>query len=688
MKALSVKQRWANVPVSVWLLAAMWLVMALAGCGKSSNVTPSSEIAPGSAKPTSARGDFLATKQVFDLPRGVGEAATALVARALDDKTSVAAVREILTRAGVRIINGDGVALNLPATPSKAGMAIYDFQIPMLADSLREGGTVRLASLAELAPDLVGAELPEATLAAALQSWMESAPQEPTNPEAFDAALLRELANARPGGLAAGRIHLLSFLVLAADLYGTKAVLRRPETKAAAFGQVMGLGVAHAAASCPPESYDPWDGSGGKTGMTLTDWLLDIFGDGSKAQEAWRGAKNANKVKDVYDLLNSTAARAALVAGLKVEVKNDAGGKKLHDRHSSGGSDMNPVTFSATVRFETPWPGATVQCGPLKDYTIPNNSTVGGIWVEWSLLGDHLETLDKQSSEKLRRGGGGGSATGDDGKVELKAETVPEKFCPNDRGHSVDMAKCGKGELKTTSNGAEARLDLTRTPPIKIKDLLMGPDPKWAAGKAILKVLTDVATDIASSMRAAKSMVTVEWHQSGKYRFKGAEKIGPFDCVIQGESEAGLYGRWKVTSTCTMNIGGVKQVMSKNTEVRTSDEPGNQGELKTEGTIVSTIKRDGLQEEVKGSITEKGTAKIGGTEENPTITLTTTEFKMTMSGGGVNDGEAFTHDADVFGSGGRLGSKQVLRAPGGGGGANHSDAYSAQPKTYQVELAK
>ncbi len=354
-----------------------------------------------------------------------------------------------------------------------------------------------------------------------MRSWMSSAPTEPENPEAFDAALLQELANVLPKDQAARRIHLLSFLVLGADLYGPKGTFRS-NSRASAFGDALGMRAAHAATPCPEEKYDPWDGARLKTGKTLADWIFDKFGDKwSQGKEVWKAGGKANKALDIVDILDSTLARAALVAGLKVEVTNDADGKELHLRHSSGGPDMQPVTFTAKVRFETPWPGATVQCGPLKGYTIPDNSAVSGVWVEWGLLGGHLETLDRRSSEQLKRGGGGGGATNGEGKAEFRAETVPEKFCPNNRGEKVDEAKCGRGKLKRASSGAEAQLDLTKTPPIKFKDLLMGPNPTWAAGKALFKIVTDVATDIATSARSARIEVSVAWHDGGVTVWEG-----------------------------------------------------------------------------------------------------------------------------------------------------------------------
>jgi hypothetical protein len=500
----------------------IFLLVALFDCRDSYGDVPTANAALSGPEPLITRADFLAKSKVIDVPLGHREAAAALVAQALNPGTSVAAVREILTRAGIRVINSEGLPLNTPAAPSKIGVTVYDFQVPVLAESLRMGSTVGLSRVAQLAQELLGVELPGSVLAEVVQSWIKSAPGEPENPEAFDAALLQELDNVLPAERSDGQIHLLSFLVLSADIYGSKGTYRHSSSTTSFLGNALGLSTAHAATPCPEEKYDPWDVTSFKAGKTIADWIFEIFDDKwSQGQEAWKAGGKANKALDVADILDSTLARAALVAGLKVEVSNDAAGKELHLRHSSGGSDMHQVEFTAKLRFETPWPGATVQCGPLKGYTIPDNAAVSGVWVEWSLLGSHLETLNRQSSEQLKRGGGGGGATDGYGKADFRVETVPEKFCPNDRGWPVDVAKCGKGKLKRALSGAEAQLDLTRTPPIKFKDLLMGPNPTWAAGKAVFKILTDVVTDIATSARSARSTVSVAWHDDGVYVWAG-----------------------------------------------------------------------------------------------------------------------------------------------------------------------
>lgn len=523
--------------LSMRLVLVIFLLISLSDCRNSYGGGPSAHGALGGQQLSATPTDFLDENTRVDVPSSHREAAISLVAQALDPATSIAAVREILTRAGIRIINSNGQFLNTPAIPSKIGVTIYDFQVPILAENIREGKTVGLGRVADLSQALFDVELPEPVLAEVVASWIKSAPYEQENPEAFDAALLQELSYVLPADLAEGQIHLLSFLVLSADIYGSKGTYRSPSTPTSFFKTTLEVKTAYATTTCPPDSYDPWDGVNFKSGKTIVDWIVDLFGDNwSLGKDVWKSGGKAYKATEIVEMLNSTLARAALVAGLKIEMSNNAASKELHLRHSSGGSDMNPVTFTTTVRFETPWPGATVQCGPMKGYSIPDNSTVSGVWVEWSLIGNYLETLDKQSSEKLSRGGGGGSYTDSNGKVELRAETVAEPKCPNDQGRPVDKLKCGKGTVKRASTGAEARLDLTKTPPLKFKDLIMGPDPVFATGKALSKVLTDIATDIATSARPARSTVNVAWHEGGEHVWLGTINIKKQKDVISNRN--------------------------------------------------------------------------------------------------------------------------------------------------------
>jgi hypothetical protein len=102
-------------------------------------------------------------------------------------------------------------------------------------------------------------------------------------------------------------------------------------------------------------------------------------------------------------------------------------------------------------------------------------------------------------------------------------------------------------------------LDLTKTPPVKFKDLIMGPDPAWATGKALVKVVTDVATDIATSARAARSMVDVAWHAGGQYAWEGTVTIKQQKDIIEkydgpgGTAHANMKGEGHGTGTSEYN---------------------------------------------------------------------------------------------------------------------------------------
>jgi hypothetical protein len=363
-----------------------------------------------------------------------------------------------------------------------------------------------------------------------------------------------------------------------------------------------------------------------------------------------------------------------------VRVENDAAGSNPHRRHANAYKEY--VNFRATVRFETPWPGATVTCGPLEGYTIPNNSPVSGIWVRWEIGGDGLQTADTASSDALSRGGGGGGYTDSDGSATLKTETTFEPGCPN------DDEVCAKGTLKKINSGAKAWLDLTRTPPVKIQDLLMGANPWKDAGKATIQVLTDVVTDIVSSTRGATSLVPVERHQIGRYRFKGTEKVGNFNIVVEGESVAGLHGPWNITWTARSTTAGFETELLLQESADTSGERGSQGVLTGDGTVAQKVRIDDFSAENHGSMTVNGTATIGGTEAQPTITLTWKEFDVKMKGIAFAGDDTFTTDAQSSAAGGRSNTNITVKGSGGGGSTAFSRTFANRSRTYALEEVK
>jgi hypothetical protein len=665
-------------------VVVLLLLAALAACGGGG--APQESTAPVSTAPARERPvDFLASAQTFDVPDEPRAAAAVLVAKARDPGSGAAAVREVLTRTGVAIISVDGTLLNKPAMPAKLGVQIYDFQVPMLAESLQEDRTVKFSRVADLAPALIGAALPEGVVRQAFDRWLQAAPAEAGNPEALDAALVAEFARAAGETPSIERMPVLAYILVVSDFYGFKGTVRQPDRLSLA----LPIASARASVPCPEEKYDPVEGTWQETGKKALDWALELAGPitgkftgrlGRNFEASKKAWEQTDTFEDFNETLNSVMARAALVQGLKVAVENDAGSKKLHRRHARAYNQF--VTFKATVRFETPWPAATVTCGPLRGYVIPNNSTVSGIWVRWDLLGSDLQTSDTASSQSLHRGGGGGAATGDDGTTQLETETTFEDGCPS------DDSKCAKGNLANASSGAKAWLDLTRTPPVKIQDLLMAPQPTNDAAKAIFKVLMDVVTDLVTASNSATSMVRVERHQLGRYRFKGTESVGNFNVTVEGESEAGLYGKWKVKWTAVSKTRNTENRIELVEDVVTSEEPGNLGEIRGQGTVVSSVHFGDVSSENKGDASVAGTATIGGGLDRPTITLTTTEFKMTMAGSGNAGGEAFTSNADLSGARGQAAYKAAVEGAGGRGSVNRTSVFTGRSRTYDVELVK
>ena len=177
-------------------------------------------------------------------------------------------------------------------------------------------------------------------------------------------------------------------------------------------------------------------------------------------------------------------------------------------------------------------------------------------------------------------------------------------------------------------------------------------------------------------------------YDSDRYRFKGTEKVGKFDVVVEGESVGGLYGEWNVTWNAVSSSPGAKTAMSMQEKVQTSDAPGSHGDLKGQGTVVQSIKWDEFSAEHKGTMSVKGTATIGGTDDKPTITLTFTEFSIDMTGRASAGDEDFDVSAEMSGAGNRAERAATVTGTGGGAAYKSYPYFTAKPKTYEVEVIK
>lgn len=177
-------------------------------------------------------------------------------------------------------------------------------------------------------------------------------------------------------------------------------------------------------------------------------------------------------------------------------------------------------------------------------------------------------------------------------------------------------------------------------------------------------------------------------YDADRYRFKGTEKAGNFNVVVEGESVGGLYGEWNVTWNAVSSSPGAKTTMSMKEKVQTSDAPGSHGDLKGQGTVVQSIQWDEFSAEHKGTMSVRGTATIGGTDEKPTITLTFTEFSIDMTGRMSAQDEDFDVSAEMSGAGNRAERATTVTGRGEGVAYKSYPYFTAKPKTYVVEVIK
>jgi hypothetical protein len=195
----------------------------------------------------------------------------------------------------------------------------------------------------------------------------------------------------------------------------------------------------------------------------------------------------------------------------------------------------------------------------------------------------------------------------------------------------------------------------------------------------IAKTLQDFARKTAGNLNIKKC--------PGKYYFRGDDKAGRFNIVIEGFSRDGLFGLWDVYWTATAEGDGVTSKMFVKEDVLTSNEPDNLGNISGTGWVYQHMQMGDLEMESRGTITVGGTATIGGGADDPTITLTMAKFATNTSGAGSMGNESFAQNAAMSGSKGDATATGQIRARGGYGKMDMMRPYFPEPRTYKVEKA-
>jgi hypothetical protein len=193
------------------------------------------------------------------------------------------------------------------------------------------------------------------------------------------------------------------------------------------------------------------------------------------------------------------------------------------------------------------------------------------------------------------------------------------------------------------------------------------------------KTLQDFAKKTASSLNIKKC--------PAKYYFRGNDKAGRFNVVVEGFSRDGLFGAWDVYWTATAEGDGVTSKMFVKEDVLTSNEPDNLGDINGTGWAYQHMQIGDLEMESSGTITVGGTATIGGGTDDPTITLTMAKFAINTSGAGSMGNETFAQKATMSGSKGDATATGQIRGRGGYGKMDMMRPYFPEPRTYKVEKA-
>jgi len=519
--------------------------------------------ATGSAQPEDAppvdTAALLGSDQTLTVPVDPVEAAAYLAVQVRSPAAARAAVRELLLRSGIGIFRSDtGALAAVPVDPSLVDAYAYEFEVPVLADAVARGASTSLTPVLDLlvAMEWVPADTTATQIEGLLEAWLDASAANPAGPASFAGLAVRELmkasaaaqaeAGGAPGPVESGPVRLdpLALQLFIASLVSEPGHIAGQTSAAptailasALLSPPGGPPVPSDEYVCnePSKSYDSglldkvYKETAGKV-------LKTIFGD------TW--GSRAGKVATYGKILSTVQARAALLSGLAITVTSDAKGKP-HYRHSMGDTGGASVWhFTATAGFNTPIAGRMINCGALAGLRIPENKGIEGLRLQWTISSNIECTELSQNCDSLGRipSGGGGDYTNFDGQSKLQVETIVEPGCPSrQNGNTTDKARCNRGTVTNGTAWATVTPDLTTTPPLKLVDLLFKPTSLVEdTGKALVKVLIDVATDIASTAKEAKGTQAVTFHEVRDYRV--THNLG--DVAVTGTKCDGYVGPW------------------------------------------------------------------------------------------------------------------------------------------------
>lgn len=632
-------------------------------------------------------------------------------AKTLDEARPL--VREILARNGVKVQTKSGELRAQPMSPA-LDIWYFDFQADSLAqDQLGNNGfTLDQLSqcMSEVPTEGAGFWADPQVLREFTRQLVLAAKSDPTDPRAFGPLLLGELAARHnpPVDLTDASVDPRKVPVTYLEMLVLTLVVKRGVPDASTTGQLQRPNRAASALADPTtvagvaerpwwsrpvpfleaEAYaadsNPCSWLEGAWGKDVKDFINAGVGKGiddalekagkAATKSAGKAAKTAAKTgAGAFGYVTALVSLVATMGGYSLEVKPEPA--KAHYYGTGPEHGNNEVAFVAHVSSKPVADKDLQSCLDWVGVELPDEKSAQDAIVRWVPLYGLKTYGEPEHGQVLKKGlnltaGGGRLEQKVDGDGSAKLSIAPslEK--------KSGLKKTGK--LKKDKILVQAEL------------FVQNPNGGKIAGMVLFGGVPDALKAWADKWFPKKAMGTmpIEWHEPKQYKFKKTEKVGPFDVTVEGVSEAGLYGRWDVTWTAIQDSSGVQTTMKLTEEVLTSDAPGSKGLLKGEGTMTQVMNMDGLTGKRSGKMTARGTATIGGTDDNPTITLTMTEFNVAGTGSGSADGESYTDDFNISGAKGRMSGKGSLKASSGSGGFSASKGFKDKASTYSLEAAE
>lgn len=497
--------------------------------------------------------DYFAARDAIlpPLPTEPSAAAVALIDLVYDEDFEVAtfATWEVLRRAGLPLINLDGLAIALPDDNVLFDAAVPAEMVPNVTRSVRAGDFYTLEEADFLLVDsgIFPEPIPLDALATALGQWGKPSadPAAPIPPaeSVFAGAAVRALG-AKQGEVysaaldsAPATLDPLQVALLFAHIASPAYKVTAPQARRTVLDEVLRVRVARAAETggCIA-ALDAYDKTIGDTGGALL-WETFKWALGNKEL-----AEKFDNTKGRIDKASAILTTLIWLTGIRMNLVASPSG--THFRHQPGDASRN-LTVTATVRFDYPLSANAAACLKLfANMDVFPEGPLPGFKVRWSIdqpqnraaQGKLLRPVAGQAGE-FTPTGGGGVDTDKSGQSKVILEPAVER-------------QPEAGKLKTGKATVHASVDKDDFP-FALKDALGLKDPFGFAADKIFDLVNSAIRRIGLPSQSVT--LPVEYHS-------GADIL-----VIEGETTLfalwyflpikvklwtcdGLKGRWQGTT--------------------------------------------------------------------------------------------------------------------------------------------